>query len=294
MLWSLWACQPVAESTQTHLWVEEVSEPIYFAGDLIHPVDFMVWEDGFLVADAGHEALMYVEGDEVSVYADDIVEPTALVSGTESYLFTAEEIYLIDTQGNVEIVLDERESPSAPVLFEEGLYWLEQGGLFQLKNGVAEELLSDLPDPYDLIVWEDLLWFTTQQDKAIWNYDRIQDPIQVHSFPEIPHRLAADIDQLWVSTRSSRWPYGGWIASFDEDNFDRQTQSPPEAEQIIAFDEGVIWASKQTIAYWTAEPYTSVALQVMVSSMHIVGEELFWSDRQGGRLGRINMGVFLD
>ena len=295
MLLLVLGCQPIAEvAFDSHSWVEETAAPVYFAEELVTPVGFMVWDEGFLIADSGLEALVYVDELGVSIFAEDIVDPVELVYGAESYLSTTQEIYAIDESGDLLLIADERESPSSLLIFEDTLYWLEGQSLFRSHDGGVEELLSELPDPYEIVVWKGDLWFTTQQDKAIWRFDFESEPIQMYTMSEIPHCIIAGDEQLWVSTRSFRWPYGGWIASFDASELEKQTQSPPEAEHLVAYQDGIVWSSKQTITYWSEDPYLSIAQQVMVSELHIVEDELIWSDAQGGRMGRVKMSSFMD
>ena len=280
-------CLPTVD-VEAYSWIEEVATPDFFGDNMISPKDMIVFQEGFLVADAGRDALLYVDETESYVLAD-VTEPRILRSGMSDLLATSDAIYEIDEEGNALLIIDQREQPRAMVHTSEGVFWLEENTLFGLINGELTTLASDLPRPYDMIEWEGAIWITTQEDRAIWSFTIETGMNQILTTDNIPHCFSASADGLWVSTRSFRWPYGGWISFFDGDSLSLLSESPPEAEKLLPYKDGVIWASKQSITYWNADPYQMLVQQVSVGNLLVVDDVLYWSDQQAGRLGRLDI-----
>ena len=145
----------------------------------------------------------------------------------------------------------------------------------------------DLPTPYGLAISGEQLSISTQADQAVWEYNISTGDIeQILSFQEVPYGLD-DSDGLWIATRSTRWPYGGWIYKHDG-SLSQISNSPPEAKLILGTETGVVWSSKQSIAYMEneASTYQTLGIQTAVGDMIVLDDVLYWTDRQSGRLYR--------
>ena len=171
-------------------------------------------------------------------------------------------------------------------MHEEVLYWLEEGSLYAWNGAEASALCPELDEPYDLAEWDPKLWITTQGDNGLWSLSDNQCSL-VQTFDDIPHRMAAD-QELWITTRSFRWPYGGWVVSFDGSSITKHSESPPEPEHITSWEEQIIWSSKQSITSYSDVPYDMLAAQTTAGALLIDGSVLYWTDTHGGKMAALH------
>ena len=103
---------------------------------------------------------------------------------------------------------------------------------------------------------------------------------------EEPQDLVWANETLWLSTRSPRWPYPGWIYRLDGGAAKVVEYSPPEPGPITATPNYIYWGSKQTLTRATlgGEAYEAIALQTSVADVIADGDTVYWTDRQRGLL----------
>lgn len=285
MLLFLACTSPEQTGFASYDWVDEYETPEYLNDTLIQPYGMTAFQDGFLVMDRGASSLVYVKGENSEILAEEIVGSYFSEGETGLLLGGDQEIYTIDSDGNPSVWLDDVISPSAITQVGEDVFWIEEGDVWSF-NGVERILIdADFRNPYDLIYWDGSLWIATQGDNAFWKYDLVNPPAKMVSLDDDPHRLAIGDEGLWITTRSSRWPYGGWIVFFDGENSEKITQTPPEPEWVSFYQDQVIWSSKQSITAYTEDSYEMLALQARVGSMFVQDGHLYWTDQQAGKLG---------
>ena len=284
MILFFFSCAPT--QFDEHDWVSEADNTSYFNTDLTNPRQFIPFEDGFLVADSGADAILYVTEGDVQERTTDIDGPIEILNTVPPIVSTTTGIYHYHPDDNqLTPSIEDRVSPSRLLIHDESLCWIEEDQVWTLDGTNIETISTELETPYDLITWNDNLWITTQGDSSIWRYDG-SDTIQVTTLDDIPHRFGIANDGLWLTTRSFRWPFGGWIVFFDGSDATKITQSPPEPEHVLAWEDSVVWSSKQSITIYQDDPYDVISIQTTVSSMLLHNSTLFWSDHQGGRIGK--------
>ena len=282
-----------SSSFETHPWVTEVEGSTYFNHNLTNPKQFVAFESGFLVVDSGSDSLLYVTEEDVEEKVSDLTNPSEIIDTIPLTISTSSDIYHYFPEDNrLTAIVDNRIDPSDIVRHNDTLFWIEEGQVWSYNNDGVNVLSEDLDSPYDLISWNDSLWITTQGDNGIWQYDGTE-LTKMTTLDDIPHRLGWGNDGLWITTRSTRWPFGGWVVFFDGSNATKITQSPPEAEHILSWEDTVIWSSKQSITVYQNDPYDILSIQTTVSSMLIHAGSLFWSDHQGGRIGQVPLDSFV-
>jgi hypothetical protein len=280
------ACAPETEFA-THEWVQEEDSTLFYLDNLTTPKGFVPYEDGFLVAEEEPGTISFVSTDSSTIFIDNLEKPNEIIeTEDDSYLFsTANSIY--EWNSNTEqntLITDNRVSPHALIHTEESLYWLEEGAFYTNESGTLQRACESLSEPYDLIYWADTLWISTQGDRSIWKYED-QTCTHVITLDDIPHRFTQGEEGLWLTTRSFRWPYGGWVVFFDGDEVEKISESPPEPEHIITWQNSVIWSSKQSITAYTQDPYNILSIQTTAGELLVVDDALYWTDTQGGRIG---------
>ena len=223
-------CTPVFEAAE-YDWVEEVDIPEFFGEELVSPKDMIAFQDGFLVADAAQDALFYVDESETYLLAE-VASPLIL---REHLLASSDRIYELDEEGIPTLLVENRASPRAMLQYKDTIFWLEEDTLFSLEDTEVVVQATELPQPYDMIVWEDAIWMTTQSDRGIWRFTMEEGAAQILTSDNIPHCFSVSDEGLWVSTRSYRWPYGGWIGFFDGASLSLLSESPPQAEKLLPY-----------------------------------------------------------
>ena len=116
----------------------------------------------------------------------------------------------------------------------------------------------------------------------------------VHTFEDIPHQVTSYNDDFFVTTRSFRWPYAGWIVGLREENETlverRLGETPPEPEHILYHDEYVYWSSKQSLTRVSQDggTYEIIAPQTTIGDLVLFENAIWWTDTKGGRLFRFD------
>ena len=271
----------------SHEWIPETEPQEFFQEGLLSPRGFLPHEDGFVVADA--DSILFITGTDTHTLISNINTPDELVPFHENEIFysTTTGIGTINLNSNSFTTLHETAStPTAITFHNEILYWIVEGMVFSDEQ--LDPICTDIETAYDLHFWNDILWISDQNSKSLWTFDGF-DCSLAHTLDTIPHKITSNDESLWVTTRSSRWPYGGWILALQNGSLNKRTQSPPEPEDIIIWQDTVFWSSKQSITSFVQEPYEMEALQARVSHMLIHENILYWSDPQGGRIGLLEL-----
>ena len=273
----------------SHTWIEEHETIEFSYHTLKKPQGLISYGGGLLVTDSEDETISFLLNREQTVITDTLPAPNDIINHNDDVFFTTEssiEKLLVEEESS-EILADNLVSPKRITWYNESLYWIEEGSLYVLDNDTPLALCLDLISPYDMIVWEDALWITTQEDKGLWTLDN-EECTRIETFDDIPHRMTVSQQKLWITTRSFRWPYGGWVVSFDGNQLEKHTESPPEPEHILGWNNQIVWSSKQSITSFEETPYTMLAAQTTIGALVVVEDTLYWSDPHGGRIGSIN------
>ena len=270
-------------------WEEEHQANEYSYHELQKPLGLLTFEDGLLVCDENLQSIVRLEDGEQTVLVNTLPSPSELLFHNENIFFTTESTIerLYVEEGSSEPLIENLNSPKNVVSHGELLYWIEEGSLYYWDNDQTLQLCPELSTAYDIIEWESTLWITTQSDNGLWKMEN-DECLLMETLEDIPHRMSVSNDTLWITTRSFRWPYGGWIVSYDG-NTTKHIESPPEPEHITTWNGHVIWSSKQSITSYEEIPYTMLAAQTTVGDMIIHNDILYWSDVHGGRIGTIDM-----
>lgn len=178
-------------------------------------------------------------------------------------------------------------------VFNSDLHWLSSNDTSEIKNqeGTVMEIEASLDET---VVVQDSLYVLDRQNQELLLLDTERGVSSVaFQFSDEPRKLFASEDALYVTTRSSRWPYGGWILRLDgsEDSWSetRLCDSPPEAEHLLVHDGSVYWSSKQSITRISTEggTYDMIAPMSTVGDLSVFDSNLWWTDYKGGRVYRI-------
>ncbi|MAA80026.1 MAG: hypothetical protein CL916_12295 [Deltaproteobacteria bacterium] len=268
-------------------WGEEHPTTEYSYEDLQKPLALIPYQGGMLVSDESLQSIVFLQDGEQTIVAETLPSPSEIIIHNDSVYFTTEstieQLFVEDNSSTT--IIDGLVSPKRIIMHNELLFWIEEGSLYYWDDGQFLAICSELSTPYDIIEWKDSLWITTQGDNGLWNLENDECTL-METLDDIPHRMTVDDDTLWITTRSFRWPYGGWIVSYDGETT-KHIESPPEPEHITTWNGHVIWSSKQSITSYEQIPYSMLAAQTTVGDMLIHDDVLYWSDLHGGRIGSI-------
>jgi hypothetical protein len=148
-------------------------------------------------------------------------------------------------------------------------------------------LTDGLDNPVGLSVLDGVPWVAEQDEELVLELDPLTGELStVAELEDPPHDLVRDGEIAFLSTRSTRWPYGGFILSLSGGDLDEISYSPPEPERIGFDEEVVIWSSKQSITRVAREggTYELVAGMTAVEDFITVDGLIYWTDGQTGEV----------
>lgn len=172
--------------------------------------------------------------------------PLELVGGTD---------LLSVTERGIEDVLNDsviHQVTDATHVFElnDTLYWtVERVAGTEIHNG-SESVFIELYSLDDILIHNDQIYAIDQQYSALVWIDTSMDLVdwvaeEAVAFDDDVRRLTIYNEELFVTTRSTRWPYGGWIlrliGSEADWSVEQISESPPEAEHILVHNDTVVW-----------------------------------------------------
>ena len=261
--------------------------------ETIQPVlEGLLWPSDMMISGDG---LTFIERDALTIHqvVNDAVqdswewgEPPLQLLTIEDDTWVRTESGIYPLEGNGTAV----EAEGITNMFELNgvLHWIISGETSQVNNETGTVLESDSPID-SAVVMENTLFVLDRAGKKLMRVSE-DGTTEAYRFGDEPRRLVADGNTLYATTRSARWPYGGWIlklegseASWSET---RLSDSPPEAERLLVHDDFVYWSSKQSITRVSTDgsTYEMVAANTTVGAMLIQENTLWWTDSKGGRL----------
>lgn len=263
--------------------------------DFIEPYDLCLINDDLAIIDAGAGELWRwseASGD-LNLTSNTLERPTKMAClGEEIVIFDEAEQHIVHLRDSgPEIILDRISDVGDMHIVEDDLFVTvpELGQLFTINlYNEEEKILSELDAPYGLASNGNILFIGTQGDQKLWEYDSANTTItELVTLNEVPYGLEHNGTQLCIATRSTRWPYGGWIYSYDN-ALVALSDSPPEADGILSLENGVTWFSKQSISHLAedADSYQTIGIQTSVGGMVEKNEMIYWSDKKSGLLYR--------
>lgn len=261
--------------------------------DTLQPVlEDLLWPSDMIVDETG---LTLIERDAMTIHtlADDSIQDSWEWGETPLQLLTTNDDTWVRTESGIHSVDGSGESVEATDIahmFTLGgdLHWVTSSETGHIDNGTGTLLSTEHPIDTTVVVG-DTLFLLDRATKVLYRVSE-EGTSEAHRFSDEPRLLIADGNTLYATTRSARWPYGGWIlkleGSVDSWTETRLSDSPPEAERLLVHDDFVYWGSKQSITRVSTDggTYEMIAQNTTVGAMVIHEGTLWWTDSKGGRL----------
>ena len=261
--------------------------------ETIQPVlEGLLWPSDMTISSGG---LTFIERDALTVHQviDNVVQDSWEWVETPLQLLTIEDNTWVRTESGIypldgDDALVEAEGITDMFNLNGILHWVTSGETSQVKNETGIILESDSPID-GTVVMDNTLFVLDIASKKLMRVSE-DGTTEAFRFGDEPRRLFSDGDTIYATTRSARWPYGGWIIKLEgaEDSWaeTRLSDSPPEAERLLVHDGFVYWSSKQSITQVSTDggTYEMVVPNTTVGAMHVQEDTLWWTDSKGGRL----------
>jgi hypothetical protein len=283
----------VAEWSPGAPWtVQDMAPPEPIFTELVTPMGLAVMSPTQLwVVDEGADRVLLLTTDgEIEQSIDAVSGPRWVAYGPGEVVVTEPHdqgrVLLFTDQGDAVQTLSVSQAPWGQVTYGgERFWWFEEG------QSVLYWWLDGQVGQRDLM--RSIVALTgTSEGVRVAIGDR--DPWEIvnglgESLGEVdyaPQALAWQDGVLWGTTRSARWPFGGWVVRWDAADAELVQYSPPEPGPLALTDSAVFWGSKQTLTQFSldASAYEAIAVQTAVGDVVSVDGGVFWTDRQRGAL----------
>jgi hypothetical protein len=299
MTW-LWLFMGCAGGLEVDDWVpsdaglerDEVVEPALEADGLEGPSGLALWRGEIFVAEEDGGRVQSVDTREI--WVEGLGGPTWLET-TEWGLVIADgalgELWLLEETGDLVLLSSGHTALGRIRADGANLWWLDPDvgelWLVPLPNGEAALMADDLQTPVGLSLVEGRPWILEQDSKELTEFDPDTGSVTtLLDLDDPPHDLVTEDGQAFITTRSTRWPYGGFILAMDGDGVEEISYSPPEPERIEVGESHVYWTSKQSITRVNREggTYELVAGMTAVEDFILVDDGVVWTDGQAGEV----------
>jgi hypothetical protein len=282
--------------------VDEVSQPEILTRSLLTPRGLIYLPDsGWLVADQDQGAIFALQDGDATPWLSGLAAPDALVTPTTDSpsIFAMTEtdtstLSVLASDGELLFQTQAALALGAIGLNEQTVWWLDDTELWRgdLTTGAVALVSTDLHDPYALHVTETRVFISDQGNSQIIEVDTATDEATVlTTLDEVPYGLTSEGDSIFVATRSTRWPYGGFIYAIEDGNTTPISYTPPQADRIIRTDTRVVWSSSESLTAAPSEggDYEMLALQTDVVDLAQTESTLVWTDDSRGLVLRLQL-----
>ena len=272
-------------------YAEEHSSHIPLIEGLYSPTLLTVYGDNLYTLESEVNLVHQISNEGIQGSTEMTYLPEYLYAGSSLLAVTEEGIFDVAN----EILLHEAYEATHVFEIDGTLYWTEEHVAGTEIHNEADSVLIEIYSLDDLHVYNGNLWAIDQNYSSLVWIDTSLPMTEwagevVVNFEDEARRMTMDNDAFYVTTRSMRWPYGGWIVKIQGTTNNmtttRLTESPPEAEHIVVHNDTVYWSSKQSITAVASEggTYNMIAPQTTVGGMVIHEGGLWWTDTKGGRI----------
>jgi hypothetical protein len=265
----------------------EVPEPMVLAEGLATPRGVASWNGGLVFAEAGSGRVVAFEDGSEKVVVEDLGEPWAVIVWGEDLVVgdrAGGRILKVGATGEVEILAEGLTTPGQLAASGDRACWLDEAGTMGCSDWLGEILAVEAP--LGIAMEGDVAWVTSSE--GLLEVDLVARTSSVVVSPvETPQDVLLHEGQLALSTRSTRWPYGGWIYVVEGTEAVGTSHSPPEPLWLAANADSIYWSSKQSITRvsWEGGAYENVALRTAVGGLTVADElGLVWTDWERGLL----------
>ena len=271
---------------------DEVASPTLIADELNGPIGLTRWLDEIFVAEEDGGRIQSIESGEI--WVDGLGGPTWLESGPAGLLVADSAggaLILLDESGDVHTLSDGHQDIGRITMIDSQVWWLdpESGELWTMTvpDGTPTLLTNDLVTPVGLDVHNGVVWVLDQDSQELSTVVSETGELETQAIlDDPPHDLIVDGSTAFVTTRSTRWPYGGFIVSIEDGTISRLSDSPPEPERIGLDETHVYWTSKQSITRVSRNggTYELVSGITAAEDLWIETGTMFWTDGQAGEV----------
>jgi hypothetical protein len=299
MLFFLVSCtEPSSFLFENHDFIEEHPSIEPIDDSLIQPTMITEFQDDIWLIDTESYLVHQYDssGNPVSSYEFSDPPQNLTTNGSILLLSTETEVFQFEseiwssvyTAEHIDILTTYQDKPVYVVNNEESstIYIDEQS----IEISVAQD---------DIYQHEDHWYFVNQDNQQLFEIifdENLQnvDLQELHTFDDIPHQITSHNNVFYVTTRSFRWPYAGWIVGLSEQDGNWQewkiSETPPEPELILSYGEYVYWSSKQSLTRSDIDggTFDMIASQTTVGGLTQSNDSIWWTDRKGGRLFKIS------
>jgi hypothetical protein len=300
MIWVLLGLFGCAETQDFEIWspedtgllADEVDQPAVLASGLEGPKGIAWWQNQLFVAEESGGRVVSIEAGDI--WAEDLIGPTWLAA-EEDWLLIADgaggSVELLDIDGGRVTLSAGHISIGRIALVDGEAWWLDpdEGELWSalVPGGEARLRADDLANPVGLSVVAGVPWIAEQESGLLTEVNPETGELTTLAvLDDPPHDLIREGDVAFLTTRSTRWPYGGFILAVDSGDVDELAYSPPEPERIGLSEDYVIWSSKQSLTRVSRQggTYELAAGVTAVEDFITVGEVIRWTDGQTGEV----------
>ena len=296
MFFLLLACSDSSLYTkEIHDFVEEQQELIPIDSSLLQPTKMTLYNDGVWIIDEESYLVHHYNMSQQPVESYAFSATPKHIASTENTLIVSTETEIFQFQSeNWTSITTTDESISHITIYKGNPAYVinrENTSVIHINSQAI-----DIPFIQDSIAIYDEHWYILHRDGKTL-YELILDDdfstysvTEQHIFDDIPHQMILQQDRFFVTTRSFRWPYAGWIVELEDSNGmlqeHRLSETPPEPEWIGVTDNYVYWSSKQSITRIHKEGgiFEMIAPQTTVGNLLAVNHQVWWTDHKGGRV----------
>ena len=271
---------------------EDVSEPTELVSGFMKPMGLCVTTAGDLwVADevANSVQRVSIEGDVVAEISE-LNAPRWLACGDGLVVISESgedgHVHVYQEDGAfVQTLSDSPASWGRPVYGDGVFSWTASGGTDLYQWDGSEVVVHAFSSSIQAVIHTPSGWLVAAGPQSPWVLMDLSKEVWGTS-PYGVRDLEWHDGELWGSTRSPRWPYGGWIVRWDTPSAALVQYSPPEPGPMTLVDSVMFWGSKQSLTRYALEDdaYEAIALQTAVAEVISVGSSVYWTDYQRGVL----------
>ena len=249
-----------------------------------------------VVAESGAGRVWQHDGQVGSVLIDGLDAPAEVLATPQGVVVIDGDQVLLVVDGERAEVASDQQAPQSLRLGLQSVWWVESGSgndgrIWRMDEGDVHAVAEGLESPHGLaVVGERAMTAETGN----WRIIEVSDGGAIEPLAVVGGTIrdvAADCEQPFYVSESTRWPYPGFVGTVSGGEADPLSESPPEPSRLLTSGPHLIWATKQSIHRVERDggTFQTLAQRTAVGDMVIWGDTLIWTNPDRGEVLAVDL-----
>ena len=275
---------------------DAVSAPRVLLDGLDGPAGLSEGFGVLVVAESGAGRVWQHDGQAGTVLIDGLDAPAEVLATPQGVVVIDGDQVLSIIDGEHTEVASGQQDPQSLRLGLDSVWWVESGSgndgrIWRMDDSDVHAVAEGLESPHGLAVVGER---AVTAETGNWRIVQVEEDRPAQALAVIGGTIrdvAADCEQPFYVSESTRWPYPGFVGTVSDGEADPLSESPPEPSRLLVAGPYLIWATKQSIHRVERDggTFQTLAQRTAVGDMVIWDDTLIWTNPDRGEVLAVDL-----